>query len=414
MPIYSHSRLNVFENCPRQFFFRYVAKLETDEEEGIEGFLGTLVHDALEKLYRDMMFGRVLSCDDLVGHFDQQWQRKYHDGIVIVRAEFTAEDYRQVGEDCLRKYHARYAPFDLEGTLALEERVTVKLDKKGRYRLQGYVDRLAQTPDGVVQIHDYKTNARLPSQAEKDADRQLGLYQMAIMERWPAVKNVVLVWHFLRFDTEIRSTRTRSDLNDLRRETIALITDIESRHDEDDFPTRESPLCEWCAYQSLCPCCKHQVAVEALPANRFLMEPGVTLVNRLSAMKVKKSDLKGQIAVLDKEVEEVEEALVQYAATERVEKIVGSEHEARISTQTQVILPRKGQEPEDHAAMDHKLRASKVWPAVSVVDVHALRRIWVGDEDDPGRVRAMLKPFVHEDTITKIGFRKRKDGDAED
>jgi len=61
MPTYSHSRLSTFEDCPRRYYYRYIARLVVEEEEGIEGFLGSLVHEALEKLYRDRMFGRVLT-----------------------------------------------------------------------------------------------------------------------------------------------------------------------------------------------------------------------------------------------------------------------------------------------------------------------------------------------------------------
>ena len=46
------------------------------------------------------------------------------------------------------------------------------------YRLQGFVDRIDEVAPGIIEIHDYKTNNRLPSQADRDADRQLAIYEL--------------------------------------------------------------------------------------------------------------------------------------------------------------------------------------------------------------------------------------------
>ena len=50
MTLYSHSRLSTFENCPLKFKYTYIDKIETGIEESIEAFLGSRVHEALEKL----------------------------------------------------------------------------------------------------------------------------------------------------------------------------------------------------------------------------------------------------------------------------------------------------------------------------------------------------------------------------
>jgi putative RecB family exonuclease len=55
MTIYSHSRLRCFEQCPARFKFQYIDKVETEEEQSVEAFLGSRVHETLEKLYRDML-----------------------------------------------------------------------------------------------------------------------------------------------------------------------------------------------------------------------------------------------------------------------------------------------------------------------------------------------------------------------
>jgi len=93
---------------------------------------------------------------------------------------------------------------------------------------------------------------------------------------------------------------------------------------------------------------------------------------------------------------------------EVVTTIVGSDREARISERVEVLLPRKTVEPDDYAELEQRLRATDAWPAVSALDVHALRRIWKGDADDPGGVRKQIQEFVREKRTKRISFRRRK------
>jgi hypothetical protein len=46
---YSHSRISNFENCKRQFRFRYIDEVKSDRE-SIEAYLGKRVHEILERL----------------------------------------------------------------------------------------------------------------------------------------------------------------------------------------------------------------------------------------------------------------------------------------------------------------------------------------------------------------------------
>ena len=46
--------------------------------------------------------------------------------------------------------------------------------------LQGYIDRISVTRNGLWQIHDYKTGRWVPTQEELDTDRQLALYQIGV------------------------------------------------------------------------------------------------------------------------------------------------------------------------------------------------------------------------------------------
>jgi len=254
MPIYSHSRLGAFESCPRKYWYAYIGKPEIERFDTVEAFLGSRVHEALEELYKRLMGGRQMSRDEVLGWYDSEWDRQWHDGVLVVSKTLKANDYREAGREALTAYYLRHQPFDQGRTLKLEAQVFIDLDPAGRYRLQGYIDRLAQRDDGAYEIHDYKTANSLPTQAEADADRQLALYQIGVQAAWPEARQVHLIWHYLRFDQEIVSRRTGEQLDAVRRQCIATIDDIESRGQEEaGFPTCPSYLCKWCEYNAICP-----------------------------------------------------------------------------------------------------------------------------------------------------------------
>jgi len=268
----SHSRLSCFENCPKQFHYRYVERLPVDSE-SIEAFLGKRVHDVLERLNHFVERGLVPSLRRVLERFRAEWAQHFRaERVRIVRSEMPIEHYTEVGERCLGNHYRRHYPFDRDETLGIEAHVAFALDGGDRYRMQGYVDRIARASDGAIEIHDYKTGRYVPSQQTLDDDRQLALYQLGIEGRYGAGE-VRLVWHYLQRDQLRVSLRTRAQLEALRERTIGLIDRIES---ESAFEPRPSALCTWCEFNHLCP-----AASGALGAARSEAKPSE--VNRFAA-----------------------------------------------------------------------------------------------------------------------------------
>lgn len=248
--VYSHSRLSAFERCPRKFQYRYLWKIPA-EGESIEGFVGKRVHEVLERLHRVTESVGVPSLPRVLSRFQQMFADAYDASRVRIVREGTPLDfYRSLGEQCLANYYREHYPFDRDETLALEEHVSFNLGAAGGYTVQGFVDRIARTRDGTIEIQDYKTSARVPSQAEVDEDRQLALYQIGIGARFGADRPVRLVWRFLRQRRTLVSSRSPEQLEELTAQTRALIDEIRS---ETVFEPKPSALCRWCEYREGCP-----------------------------------------------------------------------------------------------------------------------------------------------------------------
>ncbi len=248
--IYSHSRLSSFEDCPKKFEFRYKLKIPS-ETESIEGFVGKRVHEVLERLYGFVGKGMVPSLGKVLERYRAFWEEHYDATRVrIVRTENDVDHYRALGEHCLTNYYRRFYPFDADETIALEERVLFSLDSAKQYRIQGFVDRIVRAQDDVIEIHDYKTSARVPSQSKLDSDRQLALYQMGLADRFGVDRPMRLVWHYLAPNQTRVSTRNAEQLQALREQTMGLIDRIRVAS---EFEPKIGPLCKWCEFADICP-----------------------------------------------------------------------------------------------------------------------------------------------------------------
>jgi len=151
-------------------------------------------------------------------------------------------------------------------------------------------------------------------QAEKDADPQLAYYEIGIRRMWKDVGRVELIWHFLRFDHSIVSSRTTDQLDQLRSDAIATITDIERRGDDaEQFRTSEGPLCSYCEYQQICPARKHLFQVRVMPESDLAKERAVALVDRWAELDAKRKLLQNEQGDIEKQIEDIRQALVAIA-----------------------------------------------------------------------------------------------------
>ena len=333
MPTYSHSKLSCFENCPLQYRYRYVDRIKVEPEAvGVEAFLGSRVHDALEWLYGRVKMHCCPEKEALLDYYSDDWGKRWGEGVKIVHKEYEEKDYKNVGSKCLSDYYDHYAPFDDSTVVSLEQRILVKLSD-GSF-VQGYIDRLSLREENEFEIHDYKTSGSLPPQERLDSDRQLALYQLGVQRQWPDSKNVDLVWHYLRFDKELRSTRDARQLEQLEQKTIGAIRSVEAAERENAFTPKKSELCQWCEYQAICPLWKHALSVELLSVNEYRKDGGVKLVNELAK-------LSGEKKALDGKLELVKEALTDYARKNNLEVIVGNDYQAKVSFLESLKLPAK-------------------------------------------------------------------------
>jgi RecB family exonuclease len=391
---FSPSKLDTYRDCPRRYRFRYVDGMRRRVETA-ETLVGSCVHKALEELYAGLIHGREYSLEETLAIFDREWAAGWSDAVLNRHKEYGPEHHRAAGRDCVRSYYQAFAPFRQDATLAVEKRLGFPLRAGDEeVRIEGLVDRLAKAGEGVYEVHDYKTTANLPGQAELDADWQLAIYDIAVRENWPDAREVGLVWHFVRFGQTMRSARTAEGRDRLKGELSRLILTI--RHDH-VFAPRRSVLCGWCEYRDICPLWK--------PAPK----EGTALAREYGVLEGKKRELREKLHELEAGLRELDEDIVRYAAAHGLESLPGPEGDVAISQKDDYHVPTRAHAPELFARIEERLRDTPLWRQAAHIDLHKLLQGYDrGEWDAAGMeaVRGVVAEFgAHIKRIRKAAVR---------
>lgn len=244
----SVSRLRLFEECPRAFYFRYVEKDKDPIPENTDApDFGKVIHAVLEGYYlEDVLlegYSGPIETEKLLGRYRTLVRDGYHELAPGLVADLTAY---QEGLQILRTY-ARSHPFvDHMVTLDVEREFRLPV---GRTSILGYIDRVEKVDDETVRIIDYKTNRRLYRREELEDDLQMSVYGWAARVLYPWARKVEFEFEMLRFDARQRTVRTLEQLDDVS----GYVEDLGGRTEtEEKWPAKLNPNCSYCASRRRC------------------------------------------------------------------------------------------------------------------------------------------------------------------
>jgi hypothetical protein len=270
---YSYSQLNQFRGCPRKYKFQYIERAVVERPVSVELFMGSKVHQALERLYNLKVHNQIQSRDEMLDFYHSQWEGPDKAKIKVVREYLAVDDYIKIGADSLGKYYDMYYPFDEGEILGLEKNINFPVDKDSRFIIRGKIDKIVKRDDGQVDIVDYKTGREVQSQPKLDNDLQMGLYQIGLNYIWPMFDKIELKQVYLRQGIEMKTIMPPDKIDEIRYDTYQKILEIENARREDNFPPKESALCDWCVFYELCPAKRHRLKIDDQVTDEI--DPGV-------------------------------------------------------------------------------------------------------------------------------------------
>jgi putative RecB family exonuclease len=263
----SPSKVTSFRQCALAFRFTAIERLP--EPPTVWTVKGTLVHSALERLFwRHPRGERSLAAalTELSGAWDELQDDPEWTGLALTPPE--ADGFRGEAEALVKNYFRLEDPDDVTPVgieVTLEARI-------GDLRLRGIIDRLDLTPDGELEVIDYKTG-RAPSVAfEQSKLVGVNIYALLCSEVLGRRPAAVRLFH-LKEPTVITAQPSEQAISGQRQKALAIWSAIERGCQTEDFRPKTGPLCNYCRFQEFCPAFGGDPA-EAAPAMAALASQG--------------------------------------------------------------------------------------------------------------------------------------------
>ena len=192
--IWSISRLNNFNTCPKQYYLTYIEKAK--QKQGIYSLLGSACHSDLEDLYTS-------ETEKLIPkHFNDDWLKAE---LFNISFPVSKGDIKGNYKKDIDMFYNTYKKMD--GKFISELGFVLQISDKDY--IMGYIDLIQILDDNTVNIYDFKTSAMFKDKKLIEAGRQLCIYQMAL-EQLYGLKVNKNGWIMLKYsDLQIGANKTK-------------------------------------------------------------------------------------------------------------------------------------------------------------------------------------------------------------
>ncbi len=243
----SPSKISRFTQCPLAFKYSYIDRLP--EPPTIHQVRGTLAHAVLERLFADNDDdGRT--ADRAEDALTETWAGR-HSRSEFVELGLDEHQEAQLLEE-LRVLIARY--FELEDPTSIHPRgleLKLRAEVEG-VELNGIIDRLDDVGGGDFCVVDYKTGSSPGETRTKTSFNGVNFYAVLCEENFGRAPVEVRLMYLKDRVVLVRSV-TEQAVRSSRLRALAVWSAIERACEKEVFRPSPSPLCRFCAFQSLCP-----------------------------------------------------------------------------------------------------------------------------------------------------------------
>ena len=270
------SSIKNYMTCPRAFKYNHIENFQPSFR-SVPMVHGTVIHKILHLINTEHW---DLNVDYIYPElFDKEEFNSDESNVPIFWKEDRDKTIKKLtAEAIVMLDNYRSKDYNKKAKVGLSEaKFTVKLGRAGLF--SGTIDLLRKSPEGVIELVDYKTSQFDVSDAYLATDFQLGIYAYAC---WQGVfkmpdgrlqtlgippEDLSIVYYHLRDHTEYKrncpggkigeekgdprrlTKRTRAQLSDLKRDLSAIVSNIHRM----SFPRNPSwSTCPHCSFTNIC------------------------------------------------------------------------------------------------------------------------------------------------------------------
>lgn len=236
---FSYSQIDTYLRCPLQYKYQYVLKIPTPPNAAAS--LGTSIHNALQRFYQEFVLDKSISPKRLLELYQESW----------IPLGYSSEAHenrmKKEGEKMLQEYLKKFHATTLE-TIAQEKFFRIKIDQN--IFLSGKIDRVDKTPDGHLEIIDYKTGKK-PDEKELQKSLQLSIYLLAATDKSlynKPIGEITLTFYYLQSGDKISMKKAPEEVEDVKSTIQSAVNELR----RSNYTPRVGPWCDFCPFRIIC------------------------------------------------------------------------------------------------------------------------------------------------------------------
>ncbi len=244
---YSPTSINTYINCPKQFLYSYILKLDTKSDYKDEANYGTAMHYAAQKAFK---FAKENNCYPNKDFLKDCFKKKFDD--LIISDKFNRKFLEERAEKNIDNFYTQFISTPISRLIDCE--CFLKEIING-IKITGIIDRIELNDDETFTIADYKTGYnKKASDVKINGEKQDYLIQLILykeMYEKKTNKKVTKLKIILPDEPEKSfeipfDEKIKEDVLNIFKETYKNINQLKFEK------TGNKNNCKYCAYKDLC------------------------------------------------------------------------------------------------------------------------------------------------------------------
>lgn len=258
LPTYSHSKLEVYENCPYRYSLQYEQGKRSNETTlALE--LGTICHRVYE-IASQMWKNGLINYEDLKFILEYGDTDEKISGIKDLSKKYFEEWYESDSEGHTYKWkmdqfykglHEYISSFSYNGWIPFKEEYDFEFVFNDRAIIHGFIDAILINTEGDMKTIDFKTSKKPFPDNKIPTSQQFSIYCMGMLNAFGKLP-VQCDYKFILLNQE-QNALTSGFGKRIVKKLNTVLDNIDKNGESGIWIPNSTPLCHWCSYSGTNP-----------------------------------------------------------------------------------------------------------------------------------------------------------------